>query len=171
MNKFFFYNKFIKCFYMFRALCAHHQEVKIVLYNIWYNHTRRWLSGVQCAPDGHLQSVLLVEKYKPFSSFLMFICGPHIVIYLMFCGLRIVIYLRINNRQDALFYSQFISIINFYMFREGLLPIIRRYLSVYTAVHTCRAFMLTGCWWFLLHKYEVLLYLFSYLHIINSVIS
>jgi hypothetical protein len=24
---------------MFRALCAHRQEVKIVLYSIWYNHT------------------------------------------------------------------------------------------------------------------------------------
>jgi len=34
-----FYNKFISCLYMFRALCAHHQEVKIVLYSIWYHHT------------------------------------------------------------------------------------------------------------------------------------
>jgi len=24
---------------MFRALCAHHQEVKIVLCTIWYHHT------------------------------------------------------------------------------------------------------------------------------------
>jgi len=32
---------------MFRALCAHHQEVKIVLYSIWYHHTCRWPSGVQ----------------------------------------------------------------------------------------------------------------------------
>ena len=24
---------------MFRALCAHHQELKIVLYNIWYRQT------------------------------------------------------------------------------------------------------------------------------------
>jgi len=24
---------------MFRALCADHQEVKIVLYSIWYRHT------------------------------------------------------------------------------------------------------------------------------------
>ena len=24
---------------MFRALCAHHKEVKIVLYSIWYHHT------------------------------------------------------------------------------------------------------------------------------------
>jgi len=32
---------------MFRALCAHHQEVKIVLYSIWYHHTCRWPSGAQ----------------------------------------------------------------------------------------------------------------------------
>jgi hypothetical protein len=33
-----FYNKFISCLYMFRAPCAHRQEVKIVLYSIWYRH-------------------------------------------------------------------------------------------------------------------------------------
>jgi len=32
---------------MFPALCAHHQEVKMVLYSIWYRHTCRWPSGVQ----------------------------------------------------------------------------------------------------------------------------
>ena len=32
---------------MFRALCAHHREVKIVLYSIWYHHTCRWPSGAQ----------------------------------------------------------------------------------------------------------------------------
>jgi len=39
MHKILFYNKFIICLYMFQALCAHHQEVKIVLYSIWYHHT------------------------------------------------------------------------------------------------------------------------------------
>ena len=39
-----FYNKFIICLYMFRALCAHHQGVKSVLYSIWYHHTCRWPS-------------------------------------------------------------------------------------------------------------------------------
>ena len=34
-----FYNKFISCLYMFRATCAHRQEIKIVLYSIWYHHT------------------------------------------------------------------------------------------------------------------------------------
>jgi len=30
---------FISCLYMFRAPCAHHQEVKILLHNLWYHHT------------------------------------------------------------------------------------------------------------------------------------
>jgi len=30
MHKILFYNKFIKRLYMFRALCAHHQDVKFV---------------------------------------------------------------------------------------------------------------------------------------------
>jgi len=39
MHEILFYNKFVICFCMFRALCAHRQEVKIVLYSIWYHHT------------------------------------------------------------------------------------------------------------------------------------
>jgi len=39
-----FNNKFISCFYMFRAPCAHRQEVKIVLCSLWYHHTYRWPS-------------------------------------------------------------------------------------------------------------------------------
>ena len=33
MQKYLFYNKFLTCLYMFRAQCAHHQEVKTVLYS------------------------------------------------------------------------------------------------------------------------------------------
>jgi len=32
---------------MFQALCVHHQEVKIVLYSIWYHYTCRWPSCAQ----------------------------------------------------------------------------------------------------------------------------
>ena len=39
MHNILFYNKFIIYLYMFWALCAYHQEVKIVLYSIWYHHT------------------------------------------------------------------------------------------------------------------------------------
>ena len=37
-----FYNKFISSLYMFRAPCAHRQEVKIALYSLWYHHTYGW---------------------------------------------------------------------------------------------------------------------------------
>ena len=47
MHKFLFYNKFIILLYMFQALCAYHQEVKIVLYSILYHHTFRWPSRAQ----------------------------------------------------------------------------------------------------------------------------
>jgi len=47
MHKILFYNKFIICLYMFWALCAHRQEVKIVLYSIWYHRTCRWSSRAQ----------------------------------------------------------------------------------------------------------------------------
>ena len=46
-----FYYKFISRLYMFRAPCANRQEVKIVLYGLWYHHTYRWPSRAQ---DGHL---------------------------------------------------------------------------------------------------------------------
>jgi len=42
MHKILFYNKFTSCLEMFRASCAHRQEVKIVLYSLWYHHTYRW---------------------------------------------------------------------------------------------------------------------------------
>jgi hypothetical protein len=42
-------------------------------------------------------------------------------------------------------YFQFISIINLYIFRAGLL-LIRRYCFVYTTIGMRDAFMLTGCW-------------------------
>jgi len=47
MHKILFYKKFIICLNMFGALFAHHQEVKIVLYSIWYHHTCRWPSGAK----------------------------------------------------------------------------------------------------------------------------
>ena len=34
-----FYNEFISCLYMFRGPCAHRQEVKLLLYSLWYYHT------------------------------------------------------------------------------------------------------------------------------------
>jgi len=39
MHKFLFYNKFIYASTCFEHNSAHHQEVEIVLYSIWYLHS------------------------------------------------------------------------------------------------------------------------------------
>jgi len=64
--QFLFYNKLIIFLYMFRALCAHHQAVKIVLYSIWYRHTCRWpyRAQVERGRDGHLQSAMIPDAVQ-----------------------------------------------------------------------------------------------------------
>jgi len=42
----------------FEHCCAHHQEVKIVLYSIWYRHTCRWPSR---ARGVHVSSTAVLE--------------------------------------------------------------------------------------------------------------
>ena len=49
---------------MFRALCAHHEEVKIVLYSIWYRHTAVWPSGAQVG-RGQAESALNLCTVRP----------------------------------------------------------------------------------------------------------
>jgi len=48
MHKFLFYNTFIIRLYMFRALCAHHQEAKIAI-------IQHLIPLLTCVPDGRLQ--------------------------------------------------------------------------------------------------------------------
>ena len=60
-----FYNTSTTILYMFRALHAHHQEVELYWWSIWYRPLSQWPSGAQverellcsslstCAPDGH----------------------------------------------------------------------------------------------------------------------
>ena len=45
--------RFIRRLYMFRALCAHHHEVKIVLCSIWYRHNCRWPSDAVLSQPVH----------------------------------------------------------------------------------------------------------------------
>jgi len=65
MQKILFYYKFIKRLYMFRALRAHHQVVKIVytasgiIAPVGGQVKGRLLST--CAPNGHLQSVTIPD--------------------------------------------------------------------------------------------------------------
>ena len=45
MHKFFFIISLLYSSTCFEHYCAHHQEVIIVLYSIWYRHTCKWPSG------------------------------------------------------------------------------------------------------------------------------
>jgi hypothetical protein len=67
MHKFLFYNKFIKCLYMFRALLAHHQEVKMVLYSIRYHHTEtsEWskITKIQFCKYEHIVVEVIYEFF------------------------------------------------------------------------------------------------------------
>jgi len=62
-----FYNKFIISLYMFRALRAHHQEVKIVLYSIWYRHTEisEWskITKIQFYKYEHIVAKFMYEFF------------------------------------------------------------------------------------------------------------
>ena len=65
-----FYNKFISCLYIFRATCAHRQEVKIVLYSIWYHHTYRWpyRASVHGTATGNLNFLDIFSEYSQTSN-------------------------------------------------------------------------------------------------------
>ena len=53
---------------MFRALCAHHQEVKIVLYSIWYRHTEtnEWskITKIQFYKYEHIVVTFMYEFFE-----------------------------------------------------------------------------------------------------------
>ena len=68
MHKIFFNNKFIIRLYMFRALCAHHHEVKFLLYSIWYHHTetREWskITKIQFYKYEHIVVKFMCEFFR-----------------------------------------------------------------------------------------------------------
>jgi hypothetical protein len=71
MHKFFFYNKFIICIYVFRALCAHHQEVKILFYSVWYHDTEtsEWskITKIKFYKYEHIE--LYFSNFRPLTCF------------------------------------------------------------------------------------------------------
>ena len=67
-----FYNKFISCLYMFRAPCAHRQEVKIVLYSLWYHHIMPLhVSSTMCSSSGGQNCIIqpLVSSHHASTDF------------------------------------------------------------------------------------------------------
>jgi len=55
-----FYIKFISCLYMFRSSCAYRQEVKIVLYSLWYHHTE----ASEWSKITKITKVIKIYKYE-----------------------------------------------------------------------------------------------------------
>ena len=52
---------------MFRELCARHQEIKIVLYSIWYRHTLYvavWCTGWESTGWNAFQPVLSQHAHQ-----------------------------------------------------------------------------------------------------------
>ena len=47
----------------FEHYCAHHQEVRIVLYSLWHHHTYRW-------PSGANNLIILCTRQPPLSVYL-----------------------------------------------------------------------------------------------------
>jgi len=65
---------------MFRALCAHRQEVKVVLYSIWYHYTCRWPSGAQDERGSvHRTATYRVWWYQMlYDTILISMCSKHV---------------------------------------------------------------------------------------------
>jgi len=67
MHKFSFFGKFIIFIYMFRALCAHHQEVKLYYTASGIVTLCRWLSGAR------EQLTNLMHKFLFYDKFIIFL--------------------------------------------------------------------------------------------------
>ena len=81
-----FHNKFTSCLYMFRASCAHRQEVKIVLYSLWYHHTCRWPSRAAASyASGRTACCSAPNSRPPTTKALHTICGNNTSIVSSYC--------------------------------------------------------------------------------------
>ena len=83
-----FYNKFISCLYMFRAPCAHRQEVKIVLYSLWYHQTYR--CDDTTFYNTFVNEINVVNIYDTISQCCVFLCS-YLLCVLVFTVFYIVL--------------------------------------------------------------------------------
>ena len=83
---------------MFRALYAHHQAVKIVLYSIWYYHTCMWPSGAQ-VERGPVHRTVTSKRLNK------------ILKYTNNSNLRLPTYFLINNVLITLFLQNYVMFI------------------------------------------------------------
>jgi len=61
---------------MFRALCAHRQEVKIVLYSLWYHHTEtsEWSKITKIKFYYYVLIFIYFSNFSYFSNFRPLTC-------------------------------------------------------------------------------------------------
>jgi len=64
MHKIFFITSLLNASTCFEHCYVHHQEVKIVLYSLWYHHTCRWPSGAQVERRLFSQPVYETATYR-----------------------------------------------------------------------------------------------------------
>jgi len=73
---------------MFRALCAHHQEVKIALHSLWYHHTEtsEWskITKIQFYKYEHIVVKFMSE----------FFCHDYCVLFVKIGAMKDTIYLK-----------------------------------------------------------------------------
>jgi hypothetical protein len=104
MHKFLFYNKFITRLYMFRALCAHHQEVKLYYTASGIATTCRWPSGAQVQRGLYSFLFYSIPLYSiPFYSILFYSIPFYSILFYSFLFHSILLYSIIFY--SILFYS------------------------------------------------------------------
>jgi len=64
----FFYNRFYFMPLHASSTCAHHQEVKIALRSLWYNHTHRWPSCAEVENEVEVEVEIEVEAERVLSQ-------------------------------------------------------------------------------------------------------
>jgi len=65
---------------MFRALCAHRQEVKIVLYSIWY-YTLKQVSDLKLLKYNYINMIFLFSFFRA----KVYVCKYSQVLALLLC--------------------------------------------------------------------------------------
>jgi len=78
---------------MFRAPCAHHKEVKIVLYSLWYHHTYRCddtkINILRCTVNKtskHYLSVIQTSQLMLYREIIAVCSQPHTKHINTLCG-------------------------------------------------------------------------------------
>ena len=85
------WHKFIIFLYMFRALCAHHQEVKIALHSLWYHHTE----------TSEWSKIIKIQFYKYEQIVVKFMCEFFGCDYCVLLTINMLCHVKEYTRESA----------------------------------------------------------------------